>query len=112
MVQHDEKDYFVNEPALANVDNFAGYSPVLPTRWFMRDGKVWSKALRLISHPSEDSLIIDLRSGVCEEIPLEAYFASFEEVKTNHRYHGLADPSRITGTNFVTPGIYPFDIVQ
>ncbi|KAJ7714682.1 hypothetical protein B0H14DRAFT_2306770, partial [Mycena olivaceomarginata] len=42
MVRHEGKDYFVNEPALANIGCMGDYSAVLPCRWFLRNGKIWA----------------------------------------------------------------------
>lgn len=99
MVRHEDRDYFVNEPALANVGTLGEYGAVLPSRWFLRNGKIWAKVQHLISHPGKnsDSLIIDNRRD-CEEIPLSNFFLSFEELKTTHTYHNLKNPAKITGT--------------
>ncbi|KAF7339159.1 hypothetical protein MVEN_01993000 [Mycena venus] len=113
MARHENKDYFVNEPALANIGTLGEYAAVLPSRWFLRKGKIWAKVQRLISHPDEksDSLVID-NCHECEEIPLSNFFLSFEELKTTHTYHNLKNPAKITGimtdstieeTNIVAP---------
>ncbi|KAG5634225.1 hypothetical protein H0H81_002803 [Sphagnurus paluster] len=60
IVRHEDKDYFVNEPALASLDNSQEFVAVLPTRWFVHDGKVWAKARRLHQDPdNSDHLLID-----------------------------------------------------
>lgn len=98
MVQQEGKDYFVNEPALANFGTLGGHAAVLPSRWFLRDGKIWAKAQRLVPHPTEDSLVVDNRQTQCEEIPLSRSFLSFEELKTTYTHHNLKNPATISGT--------------
>ncbi|KAJ7900644.1 hypothetical protein B0H14DRAFT_2556105 [Mycena olivaceomarginata] len=51
MARHENKDYFVNEPALANIGTLGEYAAVPPSRGFLRKGKIWAKVQRLISHP-------------------------------------------------------------
>ncbi|KAF8183056.1 hypothetical protein K438DRAFT_1767116 [Mycena galopus ATCC 62051] len=111
MARHENKDYFVHEPALANVGTLGEYAAVLPSRWFLHDGKIWARVQRLISHPKSDSLVIDHRRE-CEDIPLSNFFLSFEELKTTHTYHNLKNPAKVTGimtdstieeTNIVAP---------
>ncbi|KAJ7138522.1 hypothetical protein C8R43DRAFT_1132056 [Mycena crocata] len=99
MVRLDGRDFYVNEPALVHVggDSGADWAAVLPSRWFLRDNKIWAKAQRLRSHPTEDGLLIDNRSNQCEEIPLSDFFASFSELASVHKFHGLKNPSRILG---------------
>ncbi|KAF7971993.1 hypothetical protein HWV62_19267 [Athelia sp. TMB] len=52
MVRHDGKDYFVNEPALVNIGPLGEYCPVLPTRFFQRNGQDWAKIHYLRQHPT------------------------------------------------------------
>jgi len=97
MVRHDGKDYFVNEPALANWGREGEYRPVLPIRFFRRAGKDWAKIHHLRVHPTKYSLIIDAREGTCDELPLSAFWASYTEFKSDHSYLGWPDPSSIEG---------------
>jgi hypothetical protein len=99
MVRQDGKDFFIEEPALANIEDVDGsthVAPVIPMRWFMREGKVWGKVHRLREHPVEHAFIIDARSP-CEELPLTSFFNSYVELKTDHRFFGLPDPSKVVG---------------
>ncbi|KAJ6477085.1 hypothetical protein C8R47DRAFT_1323414 [Mycena vitilis] len=101
MVRRGEQDFFVNEPALAHIgpEDGAEWAAVLPSRWFMRDNQIWAKIQRLRSHPDpkKDCLLVDSRSGECEELPLARFFASFVELEAIHEYHQLKNPSKITG---------------
>jgi hypothetical protein len=99
MVRQDGKDFFIEEPALANMEDVDGsthVAPVIPMRWFMREGKVWGKVHRLREHPVEHAFVIDARSP-CEELPLTYFFNSYAELKTDHRFFGLPDPSKVVG---------------
>ncbi|KAK7455889.1 hypothetical protein VKT23_010927 [Stygiomarasmius scandens] len=102
MARHNGNDFFVNEPALVNTDDQGGFALVLPTRWFLRrkeDGsrEIWARVQYLDNHPHSDTLIIDMRSGQCDEIPLHRFFASYSDLKKKHRYYGIADPDAVTG---------------
>ncbi|RDB19146.1 hypothetical protein Hypma_014226 [Hypsizygus marmoreus] len=96
MVRHEGKDYFVNEPALAHVGDDGGFAMVLPSRWFLKGGKIWAKVQRLISHASE-GLLIDNRDDACLEIPVQDFFLSYPDLKVTHTSYGLPDPSEIKG---------------
>lgn len=50
IVRHNGHDYFVNEPALLSLENGL-YGPVLPSRWFVRDSKLWARIQYLRRHP-------------------------------------------------------------
>ncbi|TFK70456.1 hypothetical protein BDN72DRAFT_838978 [Pluteus cervinus] len=95
MVRHNEKDYFVNEPAIALIGGKC--CGVLPSRWFLKDGEIWARVQHLKSHPSENSLLIDNRGESCEEIPLADFAACFLDLQTTYVYYGLSDPKRISG---------------
>ncbi|KAJ7252875.1 hypothetical protein C8J57DRAFT_1660976 [Mycena rebaudengoi] len=101
MVRLDNQDYFVNEPALVHLGTEGAptseWTAVLPSRWFLRDKKIWAKVQRLRSHPTEDGLLIDNRSGQCGVFPLSNFFASFPDLEPIHQFHGLKNPSRIIG---------------
>lgn len=97
MVRHEGKDYFVNEPALANWGRNGEYRPVLPTRFFRRGGKDWAKIHHLRVHPTEHSFLIDARDGACDELPISAFFASYLEFKSDYTYYRLPEPSKIKG---------------
>ncbi|KAF7968548.1 hypothetical protein HWV62_30129 [Athelia sp. TMB] len=58
MVRQEGKDYFVSEPALVNIGPHGEYCPVLPTRFFQRDGQDWAKIHYLRQHPTQN-----IRSG-------------------------------------------------
>ncbi|KAJ7278158.1 hypothetical protein C8J57DRAFT_1126069, partial [Mycena rebaudengoi] len=103
MVRLGQQDFFVNEPALVHIASEGEFSSqewaaVLPSRWFIRDNKIWAKVQRLYSHPTEDCLLIDNRHE-CEDIPLSNFFASFPDLEPVHKFHGLKNPSKIVGTS-------------
>ncbi|RDX40530.1 hypothetical protein OH76DRAFT_1394203 [Lentinus brumalis] len=97
MVRSPEgKDYFVNEPALANVDNLGSIAPVIPVRWFMRDGGLHALAHRLYVHPrDQNAYTIDGRSAL--ELPMSAFFSPYPDFAREHSYYNLPSPSRVTG---------------
>jgi hypothetical protein len=104
MVRQDDKDYFVEEPAPANVvgeNGEAHISPVLPTRWFMRQGKVWAKVHRLRPHPENGHFVIDARSDTCDELPLTTFFSSYVALKKDHHYFALPDPDMVIGVFYL-----------
>ncbi|KAJ3897332.1 hypothetical protein F5879DRAFT_814024, partial [Lentinula edodes] len=97
MVRHDHKDYFVNEPALVRNPQSDTTSLVLPTRWFLRNHEIWARVQYLYRNPGGDSLLIDMRSGECDEIPLNSFFASYVDIKDNYHHFGIPDPDTIIG---------------
>lgn len=101
MVRHDSKDYFVNEPALIKSGPCGEYRPVLPTRFFKRNGVDWAKIYHLQPHPTKNIMIVDARRGACDELPMTSFWASFTEFKADHSYLGWPDPTLISGQCYV-----------
>ena len=102
MARHLGKDYFVNEPALAALgvgdDEMVA---VLPSRWFIREGKLYARVQRLMSHPTEDCLLINNHSNSCEEVPLDSFIVPYPELQVVHSYHNLKNPQRIAGMDYL-----------
>lgn len=94
-------DFYVHEVALANIDTYGTYAPVMPTRWFERTGQLFARAHRLQVNPRRTAYIID--ASDCVDIPLSAFFASFAELQYSHHAYGLPPPSKIDGTVPVSP---------
>ncbi|KAF7982888.1 hypothetical protein HWV62_25136 [Athelia sp. TMB] len=97
MVRHEGKDFFVNEPALVRWGPRGKYQPVLPTRFFRRNGMDWAKVHLLRRHPAKDAMIVDARQGACTELPLTSFWASFPEFQADHGFLGWPDPSLVPG---------------
>ncbi|KAG5649708.1 hypothetical protein H0H81_002400 [Sphagnurus paluster] len=98
MVRKDGKDYFVNEPALTNINGSEDYVVVPPTQWFVQDGKVWAKIRYLRRDPMDNGqLLIDRRTPQCDEIPLTAFFLPFDDLENNYQFHDIPDPKNVTG---------------
>ena len=97
MVRHEGKDYFVNEPALVKWGPHNEYKPVLPTRFFTRDGVDWAKIHHLRRHPTKDIMVVDARQGACTELPLTSFWASFPEFQADHSFLGWPNPGVISG---------------
>ncbi|KAJ7480506.1 hypothetical protein B0H11DRAFT_2157896 [Mycena galericulata] len=68
------KDYFVEEVCFARVNGAEGVGPVMPMRWFTRNGEILSIAHPLHLTPSKSAFVIDGREDTCVEIPLANYF--------------------------------------
>ncbi|KAL1697796.1 hypothetical protein EV121DRAFT_274849, partial [Schizophyllum commune] len=94
----DGRDYYVQEPALAVVGPSRSVQPVMPTRWFLRDGNLWGRvqALGVVSDGSATALAIDARID-CFELPLSAFLESYEELRHSYTAHNLPEPSRVEG---------------
>ncbi|KAF7975494.1 hypothetical protein HWV62_9415 [Athelia sp. TMB] len=90
----DGQDYFVHEPALARTRP-GQVNPVLPTRWYLRDGKHWAKAHPLIT--SHDGTTFDIIGSICLEIPLTDFQVSMQRLEHSYTYHELPPPHRLKG---------------
>ncbi|KAJ7110514.1 hypothetical protein C8R44DRAFT_833390 [Mycena epipterygia] len=74
------KDYYVEEAALANIDDEGTVGPVMPMRWFTRHGIIWAVVHRLWATENRDAYIIDGTPGGCFELPLTAFFLTSEDL--------------------------------
>lgn len=90
----DGQDYFVHEPALAST-NANRVEPVLPMRWFLRDGEHWAKAHPLIVSDDTSNFIVN--GSCCLEIPLADFKVSMQRLERSHVYHKLPAPHRLQG---------------
>ncbi|KAJ7792011.1 hypothetical protein B0H13DRAFT_1747118 [Mycena leptocephala] len=94
-----EKDYYVEEVCFVRLDSQGSSGPVMPMRWFTRDGEILSIAHPLHLTPSKSAFVIDGSEGACLEIPLANYFLNvrdLEEPDCQARY-GIPPPSSIAG---------------
>jgi hypothetical protein len=92
------KDYYVEEPVMANLDSHGNIGPVMPMRWLMRDGNLWAVAHKLRITREQDAYVIDATSGGSLELPLTAFFLTVEELADSDcqkRY--LLPPLKIAG---------------
>ncbi|KAJ7038972.1 hypothetical protein C8F04DRAFT_1321658 [Mycena alexandri] len=93
------KDYYVEEVCFAKLDDAGAVGPVMPMRWFTRDGTLLSIAHPLHLTPSRSAFVIDGRDNACIEVPLEKYFLNvrdLEDSECQSRY-GIPPPSEISG---------------
>ncbi|KAJ2990713.1 hypothetical protein NUW54_g8391 [Trametes sanguinea] len=78
------KDFFVHELALASIDGLGHVAPVVPTRWFYRNGQLVSKAQRAMVEPvgpgGSQKFVIDGRTEELLEVPLTAYLLNVEDL--------------------------------
>ncbi|KAJ7215273.1 hypothetical protein C8J57DRAFT_1096269 [Mycena rebaudengoi] len=92
------KDYYVEEPCLAHLNN-GGVCPVLPIRWFMRGETLIAIVHLLHITPQLNAFIIDGTASGCIELPLSAFFLSVVDLQDpacQARY-GLPSPHKIAG---------------
>ncbi|KAJ7623988.1 hypothetical protein B0H17DRAFT_1288766 [Mycena rosella] len=75
------KDYYVEEVAFAKLDSTGKMGPVMPMRWFTRNGELLSIAHPLRFTPSKTAFVIDGSEGACIEIPLDNYFLNVEDLE-------------------------------
>ncbi|KAJ7308592.1 hypothetical protein DFH08DRAFT_944451 [Mycena albidolilacea] len=93
------KDYHIEEVCFAKLNNAGAIGPVMPMRWFTRNGRLLSIAHQLHLTPSRSAFIIDGRAAACIEIPLKNYFLNIldlEEPDCQSRYD-VPPPSSISG---------------
>ncbi|KAI0260095.1 hypothetical protein BC834DRAFT_973700 [Gloeopeniophorella convolvens] len=89
----DGQDYFVHEPALANVDQFGTVAPVWIERWFQKGGRLFARIHRLSTDPSQSHLIIE--EGAFD-IALSSFVMSFPTLQVVHARYGLPAPTTVT----------------
>ncbi|KAI0265464.1 hypothetical protein BC834DRAFT_989217, partial [Gloeopeniophorella convolvens] len=98
----DGQDYFVNEPALANLGlDGDPVAPVWITRWFEREDKLYAKAHPLTVDHANNSLIIEATTTL--EVPLSAFFLSLPKLAVVHAEYGLPPPDHISGESPCIP---------
>ncbi|KAJ7916453.1 hypothetical protein B0H13DRAFT_2449123 [Mycena leptocephala] len=93
------KDFFVEEVCFAKLDSHGSVGPVMPMRWFTREGRMWSIAHPLRLTASKSAFVIDGRESTCLEIPLDNYFLNvrdLEDPDVQARY-SIPPPSSIAG---------------
>lgn len=103
-------DLYVHEAAIANIDELGTLGPVMPTRWFERDGKIVAKAHSLRLNETHTAFIID--SGTCFDIPVTSFIASFVELSVTHRFYGLPSPRAIDGTRVLSAQVQNLPILH
>ncbi|KAJ6538247.1 hypothetical protein B0H10DRAFT_1971665 [Mycena sp. CBHHK59/15] len=91
------KDYYVEEVCFARVGGGDTVGPVMPMRWFLRNGELWSIVHLLRTTASGMAFVIDGTEGGCIEIPLANFFLNvrdLEQPECQARY-GIPPPSNI-----------------
>ncbi|CDO70741.1 hypothetical protein BN946_scf184798.g56 [Trametes cinnabarina] len=95
------KDFFVHELALASIDTLGHVAPIVPTRWFHRNGQLMSKALRvkLGTFNGSQRFIVDARVEQNIEVPLTAYLLNVEDLLDDEvqRQWSLPAPDQVHG---------------
>ncbi|KAJ7348328.1 hypothetical protein DFH08DRAFT_1000016 [Mycena albidolilacea] len=93
------KDYFVEEVCFARLDGASAVGPVMPLRWFTRNGELISVAHPFHLTASRSAFVIDGSGAACLEIPLSNYFLTvldLEDSECQARYD-IPSPSKIAG---------------
>ncbi|KAJ6618149.1 hypothetical protein B0H10DRAFT_2164261 [Mycena sp. CBHHK59/15] len=93
------KDYYVEEVCFARLDGASAVGPVMPMRWFTRNGELISVAHPLHLTASRSAFVIDGSAAACLEIPLSNYFLNvldLEDSECQARYD-IPPPSKIAG---------------
>ncbi|KAJ7840538.1 hypothetical protein B0H14DRAFT_2587418 [Mycena olivaceomarginata] len=93
------KDYYVEEVCFAKLNDDRAVGPVMPMRWFTRNGIIMSTAHPLRLTPSKLAFIIDGSDDACLEILLENYFLNVRDLEDleSQRHYGIPPPSSISG---------------
>lgn len=76
------KDYFVEEVAVVDIPG-RGLSPVMVSRWFMKDSILWATVLPLRVTPDRSRYVVDARAGQQLEIPLDAFRLCIVDLQDN-----------------------------
>ena len=94
----DGQDYYVDEPALANVDKWGSLAPVVPVRFFEQHGQMMVRAHKLTSNPEGTGFVIQVRSEEdCIVLPLASFLLSYPNFLESHVHYNLPSPRLITG---------------
>ena len=96
------KDYYVEEVCFARLDDKDAIGPVMPMRWFTRNGDLLSIAHPLRLTPDNSAFVIDGHNGSCLEVPLSHYFLNvldLEDQECQARY-SIPPPLKIAGISF------------
>ena len=94
----DKQDYFVDEPALANIDHSGTPAPLLPVRFFYRNSEMWVMAHRLSVSEASDGFVIEATQlSDIVELPLEAFFMSYPRFAREHGRYSLPSPENVIG---------------
>lgn len=98
MARHNGKDYFVRE--LAMVQEGGVERPVMIARWYEKDGRLVANVHPVRLTIARDAFVIDGREEEMEEIPLDAFLLSVEQLIQEgiQRKYDLPAPSKIRGT--------------
>ncbi|TFY59665.1 hypothetical protein EVJ58_g5640 [Rhodofomes roseus] len=70
----DGKDYFVNEVAMANLDELGRIGPVMVQRWFMRDQRLMARVTPLLIDEGNTGYVLDERPGAMKDVAVDAFF--------------------------------------
>lgn len=72
----------MEETALAHVPGLGHGVPVLPVRWFSKDGKLWMRYHRMRKDSDNASLLVDGRT--CYELPVSHLRVQFPTLCQTH----------------------------
>lgn len=94
----DGQDYFINEPALAYLPQTSHPLPVLPDRFFLRDGQMMVSAHRLQADLSQSTFsILSKTEDDCLEIPLSSFVFSYPKFLERYQQYNLPSPANVSG---------------
>ena len=101
MARAHGKDYFVNELAMANIPALGGTVPVIIQRWYEKDAKLVANVHPVGLTPDRTKFLVDARRSSGQEVALEAFVMSVEEMNTGEvqALYGIPPPASIAGTS-------------
>lgn len=95
----DGKDYFVNEVAMANLDNYSRIGPVMIRQWFVRDKALVARVSLLLLTAENDAYVLDGRCEALTDVPLDAFFLNVLDMESPQlrRRYGLPSSDKVKG---------------
>ncbi|KAH9946550.1 hypothetical protein B0H21DRAFT_822615 [Amylocystis lapponica] len=93
----DGKDYYVDEIALANLDDMGRVGPVMVRRWFRRGGELVARVNPLLVHHDGRHFLVDERKKSTLVVPLSAFLLSVEDLDSPQiqAHYNLPSPSAV-----------------
>ena len=92
VIKQDNQDYYIFEPAVL-VDQ----SVCMPERWFVRSGKMFVRAWRMLPATRDDRTGWIVTKYDVVELPVSNLIASFPYLASSYGLQGVPDPTTIFG---------------
>lgn len=99
------EDFFVYEGCLVDMvgsDNKVAMVPVIPMRWYMRDGQLYAKVRQLLRSADDDGIYGYFLHSIEQTVQLEDFRYSYPRFLELHESLGLPSPARIYGMTPMT----------